>query len=266
MYFRILNFCTTMRITLSVLALLLLSFASCKKDDSAQQVHTTPDSTQQSRELKFQFSHTCGNVALTSGTVYHDSTGRAFSLSDLRYYISNIVLIKNDGSVLPLTGKVLLVNMQQNEYSLGTIAEGDYSGLHFMIGLDSVTNHSDPTLYPASSPLSYQPVSMHWDWNYGYIFMKAEGAVDTSFVPTGNLSGILSYHIGSDELARVLNFPNHSFTVKENTSTLIKLQFDFLKMLSGVDLQSENITHTFPRADVTVKLVDNWQPAMTIVP
>lgn len=242
-------------------------FASCKKDDAVVQPINISDSSNHAnatQTLSLKISHKCGNNPLSLNTTYADTTGRIFSFSDFRYYISNIVLIKNDGSELPLTGKILLADVQQSDYTLGQIPIGQYQGFRFMIGIDSSMNHSDPALYPSSSPLSYQNPPMHWGWNVGYIFMRAEGSVDTSLVPSGNLNGVLSYHLGTDELARVIDFPQHSFNVTESAAATIHLQFDFLKMLSNVDLQSENITHSLPRTGLEGKLADNWLSSFTV--
>ena len=253
---------------ISIVALLFLTvFASCKKDDAVEQPINISDSTNHSgntQTLAFKFSHTSGNSALILNTTLADTTGRIFSLSDFRYYISNIVLIKDDGSELPLTGKVLLVDVQQPDYTLGQVPIGHYKGFRFMVGIDSAVNHSDPALYPSSSPLSYQPNTMHWGWNVGYILMKAEGLADTSFIPSGTLNGTLSYHLGTDELARVIDFSQHSFTVSESGTAVINLKFDFQKMLSGVDLQSENVTHTLPRTGLENKLADNWLTSFSV--
>ena len=242
-------------IVLAALLIAAATFTGCKKDK---------DNSPAEQELSFHLHTLVGNTAANYTSVFTDATGRSFTLSDCRYYISNIVLIKDDGSELPLTGKVLLVDVQQPDYTLGQVPIGHYIGFRFMVGIDSAVNHSDHALYPSNHPLSYQPNTMHWGWNVGYIFMKAEGLADTSFIPSGTLNGTLSYHLGTDELARVIDFSQHSFTVSESGTAVINLKFDFQKMLSGVDLQSENVTHTLPRTGLENKLADNWLTSFSV--
>lgn len=239
----------------------IFSFSSCKKDDS--DANNIPN-TDTIGELSFNFRQFVGNDRIVYSQVYNDTSGRPFKITNLRYYISNIVLIKANGLELPLSGKVLLVDNEKEQYTLGEIPVGDYSGLRFMVGIDSATNHLDPALYDASNPLSYQPVSMHWGWNFGYIFMKVEGNVDTDSVPTGNLNGIISYDIGSDPLLRVINF-NHIFSVHGNINT-VNFKFNILKMFSGIDLATESITHTNPGRDLADRIASNWLLAFTIEP
>ncbi|HRS07473.1 MAG TPA: hypothetical protein P5221_01480 [Bacteroidia bacterium] len=240
---------------------LIFSLSSCKKDDSSDNQIPNTDTI---GELSFNLKQYVGNNRIAYNQVYSDTSGRQFKITNLRYYISDIVLLKANGQELPLSGKVLLVDNETEQYSLGEIPVGDYSGLRFMVGIDSATNHLDPALYDASNPLSYQPVSMHWGWNFGYIFMKVEGNVDTDTIPTGNLNGIISYDIGSDPMVRVINF-NHIFSVNGNTNT-INIKFNLLKMLSGIDLATESITHTNPGRDLAERIANNWLNSFTIEP
>lgn len=236
-------------------------FSSCKKDDTDENNIPNTDTI---GELSFTFRQYVGNDRIVYNQVYSDTSGRQFKITNLRYYISNIVLIKANGQELPLSGKVLLVDNEKEQYSLGEVPVGDYSGFRFLVGIDSAINHGDPALYDASNPLSYQPVSMHWGWSFGYIFMKVEGNVDTDSVPTGNLNGIMSYDIGSDPLVRVINF-NHIFSVKGDVNT-ISVKYNFLKTLSGVDLVTESITHTNPGRALAERIADNWLISYTVEP
>ncbi|HNR21232.1 MAG TPA: hypothetical protein PKN75_15165 [Bacteroidia bacterium] len=235
-------------------------FTGCKKDDDDTPA-PTPNTEQ---KLSFHLHTMVGSNAASYGVQYQDASGRKFDIADLRYYISNIVLIKNDGSELALSGKVLLVNPATQEYELGEVPVGSYKGFKFLLGLDSTTNHSDPTTYSASNPLSIQSPSIHWSWNSGYIFMKIEGQVDTTLAANGPLDLQYFYHVGLDQLKRTIDFSTSPFTVVSGSDYEIGLEFDLLQALNNVDMRTENETHSFNNLPLATKIADNWQDSFEL--
>ncbi len=249
-------------ILLTAVALMAASsvFTGCK-DDEDETPTPTPNTEQ---KLSFHLHSMVGTSAASYGVEYLHTSGRKFNIADFRYYISNIVLIKNDGSQLPLTGKVILVNPATNEYELSQVPVGSYKGFTFMLGLDSAANHSDPTTYPASNPLSIQSPGIHWDWNSGYIFMKVEGNVDTTLAANGPLDFQYFYHIGMDDFRRTIDFSTSAFTVVSGSNYEIGIEFDLLEMLNNVDMRTENETHTMNNMPLAMKIADNWQDAFEL--
>ena len=233
-------------------------FTGCKKDDDET---PTPNTEQ---KLSFHLHTMVGANAAAYGVQYQDASGRKFNIADFRYYISNIVLIKKDGSEYALSGKVILANPATHEYELGEVPVGNYNGFKFTLGLDSAINHSDPTTYPATNPLSIQSPGIHWDWNSGYIFMKVEGNVDTTLAANGPLDFQYFYHIGMDNFKRTIDFSTSAFTVASGSDYEIGLEFDLLKMLNNVDMRTENVTHTMNNMPLAMKIADNWQDAFEL--
>ena len=56
---------------------------------------------------------------------------------------------------------------------LNDVPSGSYQGLRFSVGVDEAHNHSLDTLAGELDP----GVGMSWNWNSGFIFLKAEGEV-----------------------------------------------------------------------------------------
>lgn len=245
----------------AVVALLTTAtiFTGCKKDDD----EASPANTQQ--KLTMHIHTNVGSSTAVYGTQYQDATGRKFKISDLRYYLSNIILIKSDGSEYPLTNKVLLVNPATEDYELANVPIGSYKGFKFIIGLDSATNHSDPTTYAATSPLAIQTPAIHWSWNSGYIFMKIEGQVDTTLANTGTPNYDMFYHIGLDSYKRTIDFSNEAFTVTSGSDQEIAVKFDLLSALNNVDMRTENATHTMDNMMLATKVANNWVSAFVIL-
>lgn len=235
-------------------ALILLS--GCKKDP------VVPENTVQ--QLSFHIHDNVGNQAADYSTTFSDLTGRKFTLTDFRYYLSNIVLIKNDGSELPLTDVVLLVSPTEQDYVLADVPVGDYKGLKMIYGLDSVTNHLDPATFPAGHPLAIQSPGMHWDWNSGYIFSKIEGLCDTSLAGDGPANFQFFYHVGMDMMKRTIDMSNHPFSVKSGSDKELVLELDLLDILANVDLRTENETHTFNNMPLAEKIANNFSTSFMI--
>ncbi len=113
------------------------------------------------------------------------------ALTDLRFYVHDVVLIDADGreravrlepdgvwqnaavALLDLedgTGTCQNGTPQVNRSIRGTVRSGaDVRGLRFAIGVPDRLNHGDPMR--AEVPLSYSV--MHWHWRSGYKFMRA---------------------------------------------------------------------------------------------
>ncbi|HNS13542.1 MAG TPA: hypothetical protein PKM97_13085 [Bacteroidia bacterium] len=248
------------KLTYAVLALLALSvtFTGCEEDEDPQPQNPT------TAELIFHLHTLVGNNSVAYGTTYQTASGRSFNISDFQYYLSNIVLIKSDGSELPLTGKVILARPTQTAYSLGEVPAGNYLGFKFIMGLDSATNHMDPTTYPAGNPLAIQTPSVHWAWSSGYIFMKVEGMVDTTLAANGPLDLEYFYHIGMDTFKRNIDFSTDAFTVTGGVKHEIGIEFDLLDVLANVDMRTENETHTMNNMPLAMKIANNWPSSFTL--
>ncbi|MBL0102575.1 MAG: hypothetical protein IPP51_01650 [Bacteroidetes bacterium] len=231
----------------------ITTVSSCKKDTE------TPASTEET--LSFHLHRNVGTADGIYDSLYQTASGRKFNITDYRFYISNIVLIKGDGSLYPLTGKVILAGPSAMEYELQKVPVGNYKGFTFMMGLDSITNHSDPTTFGAGSPLAVQTPSIHWDWNSGYIFFKVEGKVDTTAAANGSADFDYLYHIGMDDLKRTIDFSTNAFSVVSGSPHELHIEFDLLEALSNVDMRTENMTHTMDNFPLATKIADNWQAA-----
>ena len=112
------------------------------------------------------------------------------SLTDLRFFVSDVVLIDTDGAEHPvvLTGderwqqaNVALIDLENGEgncvngtMETNTTLSGmadtvDIRSLRFTIGVPFQLNHSNPL--QADAPLD--DAAMHWHWRSGYKFLRA---------------------------------------------------------------------------------------------
>ena len=119
------------------------------------------------------------------------ATGAPVQVLDYRMFVSNITLIAEDGSAVPLvldqdgrwqvenialldfedaTGSCTNGTTDMNATVRGTAPDGTYTGVSFDVGVPFDWNHGDPTLAP--SPLNL--TAMFWNWRGGYKFIKFE--------------------------------------------------------------------------------------------
>ena len=160
--------------------------------------------------------------------------------------------------------EIKIKEIEIDEYELGMVPVGNYKGFRFIVGLDSTINHSDPSTFPSSNPLSVQTPSIHWSWNSGYIFWKVEGKVDTTVAQTGPVNVDYLYHIGMDEFKRTIDFSTDAFSVNSGQDQVIHLNFDLAAALINVDMTSELMTHTMDDMMLATKIANNRQSAFEV--
>ncbi|MBS1622568.1 MAG: hypothetical protein JST83_01010 [Bacteroidetes bacterium] len=142
------------------------------------------------KNLKISFSNRVGDGVLQLDKKYKNELGEDFTVSKLRYYISNISVTDKQHHIL--TEKEGFYLIDENDPSsfkieLHQIPKGAYDSISFTIGVDSIHNCS------GAQTGALDPVNgMFWTWNTGYIFFKMEGKSSVSKSP----GGIYEYHIG----------------------------------------------------------------------
>jgi uncharacterized repeat protein (TIGR04052 family) len=111
-------------------------------------------------------------------------------LTDLRFFVSNVVLIDSKGSehelLLTPDGRwqqesLALIDLEDGEGACvngtaemhaklsGTSKIADFNAVRFTVGVPFELNHANPLL--AESPLD--DAAMHWHWRSGYKFLRA---------------------------------------------------------------------------------------------
>lgn len=238
---------------------------SCKKSNDVEPTEETPAT----QSLALKFNPMVSNSPLNFSSSFKTNTGQKYTLSMFRYYVSNIRFTKTDGTVVPMTGKYLLVTPSHTDYSIGQVPTGDYKSISFAVGIDSVTNHSDPTVYPTTNPLAIQSPAIHWSWNSGYIFNMIEGSCDTTVTDNdtlkwGQYSHGMFFHIGTDQLYRTVDL-NYAFSVGSE-SKVITIKTDINKFFTNIDLKKENTSHTMGSLPLATKAANNISSMFSIVP
>ena len=231
------------------------ALSSCsKKDDNND---STP------AKVTLQFDHYVGAEKLTLGTdaagaKAYTSNGQTLKFSEVKYVITNVVLVKADGTKVPYHTEDLdkggfLIN-QADAASLAPvlndIPEGDYKGIEFGLGVKKELNNLKlqdkfPNFYRLTGEFKHSGI-MHWEWANGYRFVKLEGwysnptpGKDKEGNPLPAITdGELSIHIGSafkgtkviGEDKKVKGIENETLNIDRDAFRFVSL--DFPKNLS----------------------------------
>ena len=188
--------------------------------------------------------------------LYPDYLNRNYKVELLKFYLSNWALEKSDGSLETLDG-LHLVDFSSDEILNFEVKidTGIYTNLHFGVGLDSLTNSSDPAEFESSHPLSISH-NTYWSWASKYKFFMLEGRIDTT---NGiNPTQVFSYHTGFNQLYREVTVPLNNLSINSYGDTL-HLELDIDKVIHGdagiVDLVNESASHTLD--DISEKISNN---------
>jgi hypothetical protein len=160
--------------------------------------------------LELRVNLRVGNAPLELGKMYKTPGGLDYQVDLLKFYVSNVTLVKADGGLVPVAGLSLAefkgagamaggghggsagssgsmassmdmmpggmmmsaTGTQDAVVFKGNAPVGEYRGVRFDVGVPRELNNQDASLQ--KMPLGVES-SMFWAWNPGYIFYRFEG-------------------------------------------------------------------------------------------
>ncbi len=248
-------------VILAVALLVGFSQMSCKKDDDKDENPQPNPQPAVEAPVNFMVHPMRGNQPMVYG-IDHPVTlpweDRKVSFEIAQLYLSGFELLKADGSTVKFKDTYVLVTKDAQTFNLGQAPSGDYTGIRFQIGVDSAANHSDPSLRAPNHPLALRDPSMHWTWNSGYIFIKAEGDFDceVGLGPDHQQCESFKYHVGTLPLLRTVEL-NHSIKVQPGAGGTFHVNIDWLKIFEGLNLPDDKLTHTMNNRPLAEKIANN---------
>lgn len=259
-----------MKKALFLFALLALVAVGCDKDDD-----TKPAT---SSNLSVTFKATFDGVQLEK---QKDFMYGSYPVRFERYtqYISDLVLVKSDGSEVKLSEVEFLEffpdfnsgNLSVTpKYTYSQIPIGDYTGLKIGVGVRTDLNAKKPSDFPAGSPLALE--NEYWlSWK-SYIFSKIEAKAEVD--GTGNdYETFLNYHSGSAvnrDIYKAFSFtvpfsvtgPTDEMTIELDMK---KLFTDSNGKLLDLNVPENQYTGTTPNdLGVAEFLRDNWPNVVSV--
>jgi uncharacterized repeat protein (TIGR04052 family) len=234
-----------------IIAVAALTLAACNT------VQTAPKTAQVSLNFAAQINgqpFSCGQRYDGVGT-----TRSSITPSDFRMYVSEVKLLRQDGSAVPVQltqdgiwqhQNVALIDFENgtgpcrngttatNTAVRGQVPAGDYVGVELTVGVPFALNHQDPTVAPA--PLN--STAMFWNWQGGYKFIKFDttsSGISTDKPAAPNAMGPVtrySVHLGSTACAGDSKTQAPSSCQNPNRMTVRLNQFDLAKNTVVVDM------------------------------
>jgi hypothetical protein len=214
-----------------IIAALGLTLNSCKKDKD-----TTPEPAANGT-LMFHLHTNVDTAEVDYGTVYTMTSGRKISVTKAQLYITDVKLVKLDGSTYNVPNFSLLKKQEVEEYTIGSVPSGNYKSVRFQVGLTAATNASVPGA--ADSTLN-QP--QMWfgatAQPLGYIFVNFQGTIDTTASATGTIPQMqpFSYAIGTNANLTSVSMPDQNFTVSPGQAQFVHITIDYSKLFNGITL------------------------------
>ncbi|MBL7924443.1 MAG: hypothetical protein JNL88_09605 [Bacteroidia bacterium] len=149
-----------------LIILLLLTLASCKKDEE--------EAPKADDYLTLNLSFRVGvNVLQFDTLLYTNAAGNEYSVSRLQFYLSNIQLIRTDSSLVDISDYSYVDAREPSTLKISNKIPdtGDFIGMKMQVGLDSIHNITN------ALPATIENINMEWPvpMGGGYHFMKFEG-------------------------------------------------------------------------------------------
>ncbi|TXB69481.1 MbnP family protein [Phaeodactylibacter luteus] len=231
-------------------------------------------------ELRLQFQHLYSEAdtvlpfRLNDG-IYTDMNGQPFRVGAFTFYVSELRLLKPDGSGLIVedrldiyvngpNGQILKRNIEDNfalaspatasAIEMGTLrSSGTLSGISFKIGIDGQTNLAIADSIPLAHPLGVTDTLLYFGQDSGYVYQYIELFRDTTAadtLPVALRIGTFDNLVTLQQDMMVEKVPGFHFRVLVN--------IDYSKWLSGIDVANDS------PAALAQKIVANTAEAFTI--
>ena len=187
--------------------------------------------SEQSRTLYINIDHVVqGEKLVFEDKVYSTAAGHDFKVFRLKYYLSDFVLEKEDGTKITIDTVHLCNAVKPDTYhlNLGQIPVGHYKKISFILGLNKEKNKE------GSLENNMENNTMEWPviGEKGYHYMKFEGKYDSLRTntwknfnlhtgPTQNNENFVTYH---------LNLPAEE---NDRSDLVINLEMDIHRLLHG---------------------------------
>lgn len=222
------------KIFLSVVSLLIL-ISGCKKKAT----------TISNGDLTIAFNTVCDGKTVKAGVFdYINAAGNKYSISLLKYYVTNAILVNDAGEEVKLNNYDLIDAFDPETFSTIEAKEipcANYTKLKFLLGVDKDRNHN------GAQDGDLDPIyNMIWTWNTGYLFLKHEGL----YINNTNDTIDIQYHLGTDRGLASIEIP---ITLNmDNSTKKLNIQFDLNKMYNNpvIDFNTDNIIHSTLASDM----------------
>lgn len=184
--------------------------------------------------INFHFKHLYKSQNLSVQTdntlVYTNATGNSWNVKSIKYYISKLIIYKDDNTSYDVNMVKLINPAEPNtayqEFTLGDIPSGHYNRVSFIFGVDSVRNKF------LGLGNTSEANSMEWPdpLGGGYHFLMMEG------VYLNNINVLSGYaiHLGKNNNQYKAEFPI-DITAKDGLKANINISMNVDQWFDGMN-------------------------------
>ncbi|GAB2941981.1 hypothetical protein GCM10027048_03060 [Hymenobacter coalescens] len=236
-------------------SLLLLAACESKKEQ--------PQPATLTGAVEIHVENVIGSSPLALNTSYPTASGDAFRVAELKYYLSNLKLVRADGSSWDAPNSYYLVDHAQTasqHLTLRDVPVGDYRKLAFTIGVDSARNVA------GAQTGALDPVhGMFWDWNSGYVYLRLTGSSPQAPGNGGLFYDVAGFrHPHNTIRTIVLNLPSGTaaLRVRAEATPKMHIKANVLRMFDGPHpIRFAQLSAVAGGRDA-VRLADNYAAGM----
>ncbi len=258
-------------------AALALIGTSCKKgctdpnalnyDDNAKKMDNTCEYAEDPEDasINLKFYHMLGSQSFAFNQDFVDDHGNTCTFTRAQMYLSNPEYMDDQMVEIASPAEYMLISPDETTYAMGTLSPNTHVHMmNLMMGVDTSANSGDPAGYSSDHALAYQTPSMHWNWNSGYIFIAIEGHVDIDDNGTYDTGEDFVMHVGMNSFSRTISGLMVHFNTVEGQTHNIELDIDWAELVAGIDLSTDNSTHTMDNMSLAGSVADNAVNAITV--
>lgn len=246
--------------------------AETVSDESASVTGSTSAPAATDGDVTLQMPKYFNGAAFALNTSYTTAAGNTVSLSELRYWVSNVKFIKDDNSEVAVPDAYYLLSQNaavagdetgervpnfnlaagnRDTVTLKHVPNGSYKAVKFSIGVDSTYNNN-LSLRAGELHLFAHMANITWSWTTSYIFGKVWGTCSSC---TGTQAFALEFGTNANYQTVTLNLPSN-INVNATAKPTIVAKLDVEKLFTGIDIQSLSVD-----ADITRRSISGFNNA-----
>lgn len=230
-------------------------------------------------DFSIEFESRVGDNELVLNTqTYKNALNQDFTVTKFNYYVSNIVLTNADGTkyTVPQNESYFLISSADKAsqtITLKNVQEGDYTGISFIVGVDSLRSTLDMSERTGVLDPAAGASDMYWSWNSGYIFMKMEGTSPQAPLDSVTNTRNLYYHIGGfgangsiNNIRKVeIAFGGDKAEVRNDASSEAHFYVDAAKVVNGTTNIDFSTHSDVMFGAFSTKIADNYKSMFSLM-
>lgn len=228
---------------------------ACKKKDTTPT--TTPTENVPTGLLKFHLHTYIGETEVDAyGIETMMPDGRLITLNMAQLYISEIQLVKLDGSLYNVPSNGVLKVFESESVTIGDVPVGNYKSIRFKVGLTPTVNALEPAttgyVNLLNQPEMWLSTSAQPD---GYAFLNFAGSIDTTSSKTGKQIPF-EYKIGTNENVTAVEMPTQNFSIYKDVVGYVHMKIQYDRLFEGIELSNNVNLHVKSKAENALPIVN----------